>query len=281
MRARALLAATACVLTLGGCTGEPDEEDLRTSGPLAAGFEIEPGSALPGDVFPFGDEGLHVILRVDGDLEGVFEGYVQQAADLGHPVIARWSGGELCSDNPDKWSSFRGEDTPFEVECSASWFAQDDTDYRSMRLRGLAEPDGSGYLEISGGRYSGTPTSRPPVEDGPVASLTDVEIAPELAVSEDKPPLRIVEGSELLFDPLPSECATGGWIAMLRVTGDLLPVMRGYAEQFESMRAFQTDGLVGDEEQPSVYSSAAGGGDLSAVGLAGDPAHILIGRCND
>ncbi|MGY1754507.1 hypothetical protein [Blastococcus sp. SYSU D01042] len=275
-----MLTATAGVLALVACTGAPDDV-VRTSGPLAAGFEIEPGSALLGDAFPFGDDGLHVLLRVDSDLERVFEGYVEQAAELGFPVIARWADGQWCSDNPDKWSSFQGEDTPFEVECSASWFEQDDADYRSMRLRGLAEPDGSGYLEISGGRYSGTPSSRPPVEDGPVAPLTDAEIAPDLAVHEDRPPLRIVEGSELLFDPLPSECATGGWIALLRVTGDLLPVMRGYAEQIDAMRAFTTEGLVVDEEQAFVSASAAGGGDLGAVGVAGEPSYVLLSRCND
>lgn len=278
--ARAPALATFLALTLTACTGEPDEE-LRTSGPLAAGFEIAPGPALLGDVFPFGDEGLQVVLRVDGDLERVFEGYVRQAADLGYPVTARWSDGQWCSDDPERWSSFRGEDTSFEVECAASGFEQDDPDYRSMRLRGLAGPDGTGYLEISGGTYSGTPESLPPVEDGPVAAITDDDVAPDhLAVHEDDP-FHVVEGSELAFDPLPSECATGGWIAMLRVTGDLLPVMRGYAEQIAAMRAFTTEGLLGDEGQPSVLASAAGGGDLSVVGLAGDPSYVLIERCND
>lgn len=68
---------------------------------------------------------------------------------------------------------------------------------------------------------------------------------------------------------------------MLRVTGDLLPVIRGYAEQIDSMRAFSPAEVVGDEQNPSVGASAAGGGDLGAVGVAGDPSHILIGRCND
>ena len=288
-RTRALGAAlaAACVLALGGCS--PDEEPdevVRTSGPLAAGFEIEPGSGLIGAVFPSGDEGLHVFLRVDDDVETVFEGYARQAEELGFPVTPYLGrpDGQWCSDDPERWSSYVGEDTAFEVECSAYGSDIDESDgppYWSMRLRGLAGPDGSGYLEISGGRYSGAPASRPPLEDGPVASPTDVEIAPDLAVYEDDPQLRVVDGSELVFDPLPSECATGGWVAVLRVTGDLLPVMRGYAEQIDSMRAFSPAEVVGDEQNPSVGASAAGGGDLGAVGVAGDPSHILIGRCND
>ncbi|SOC50520.1 hypothetical protein SAMN05660748_3270 [Blastococcus aggregatus] len=279
--------AAACVLALGGCSSDEPEEVVRTSGALADGFEIEPGSGLVGTVFPSGDEGLHVFLRVDEDMERVFEGYARQAGELGYPVTAPgwWPDGQWCSDDPERWNSSVGEDTPFEVECSAYGSDIDESDgppYRSMSLRGLAEPDGSGYLEISGGEFSGAPTApRSPVEDGPVAPLTDAEVvAPDLAVNEDDP-LLIVEGSELVFDPFPSTCATGGWEAMIRVTGDLLPVMRGYAEQIDAMRAFSRAEVVGDEDQPSVYSSAAGGGDLYAVGVAGDPSYILLGRCND
>lgn len=284
--ARPAAVSTVLVLALSGCTGDADDV-VRTSGPLAAGFEIEPGSGLIGTLFPSRDEGLHVLLRVDDDMERVFDGYARQAEDLGYPVTAPgwWPDGQRCSDNPELWSSSSGEETAFEIECSAYGSDIDESGgppYWSMSLRGLAERDGSGYLVISGGRFSGAaPAPRSPVEDGPVAPLTDAEVvASDLAVYEDDP-LFIVEGSELVFDPLPSTCATGGWIAMLRVTGDLLPVMRGYAEQIDAMRAFSRAEVVGDEEQPSVYSSAAGGGDLSAVGVAGDPSYILLGRCND
>ena len=286
--ARRASAATALlVATLGpalaGCADDPEEPDeaARTSGPLAAGFEIEPGSALLGDVFGDDDEYLRAILRVDGNMPEVFDGYVRQAQELGFPVTARWSDGQWCTDDPDRWSSYGGEETAFAVECAASGLGLDGPPYWQMRLRGLADPDGRGYLEISGGRYSGEPETLPPVEDGPVAPLTGDQVAPDqLAVYEDDP-LFIVEGSELVFDPLPSECATGGWVAMLRVTGDLLPVMRGYAEQIDAMRAFDPAEVVGDERTPSVGAHAAGGGDLGAVGVAGEPPYVLIDRCND
>lgn len=281
-RVLAVAATTACALGIAGCTGEP-EEVARTSGPLAAGFEIEPGSGLIGTLFPYDGDGLRVFLRVDGDMQEVFEGYVRQADELGFPVTAPgwWPDGQWCSDDPEEWNSSGGEATAFTLECSASGSEYDNPPYWSMSLRGLVGADGSGYLVISGGSFSGEPAaSRPAVEDGPVASLTDAEVAPGLAVYEDEP-IHVVEGSELVFDPLPSTCATGGWVAMLRVTGQFLPVMRGYAEQFDAMRAFGPAELVGDDEEVSVSTSAAGGGDLGAVGLAGDPSYILIQRCND
>lgn len=272
-----LLAATA--LALGGCSDEPEDE-LRASGPLAAGFEIEPGSALVGAVFPVGDEGLRAVLQVDGDMEEVFEGYVRQADELGFPVAVGPArpDGQLCTDDTAQWYTTRSDAEAYELECVASGSGENRW---SMELRGLAGADGQGYLEIVGGTYAGTSASPPPVADGPVAPTTDDELVPELAVPEDDPPLRLVEGSELIGEPLPATCATGGFVAVLRVTGELLPVMRGYAGQIAAMRAFGSDGLVGGEDEPSVRASAAGGGDLSVLGAAGDPSHILVDRCND
>ena len=86
-----LLTATALVLALGGCADEP-EEVTRTSGELADGFEIEPGSGLVGAVFPLGSgPGHQAVLRVDGDLPTVFEEYARQAEELGYPLTSRFS----------------------------------------------------------------------------------------------------------------------------------------------------------------------------------------------
>ena len=91
----------------------------------------------------------------------------------------------------------------------------------------------------------------------------------DLAPPEDDPSLRVVEGSELVTDPLPSGCTTGGYLAVLEVTGELMPVMRGYLQQFTRTTAFTSEGLVGDEEEPRAFADAAGGGSLSASGVAG------------
>jgi hypothetical protein len=89
-----------------------------------------------------------------------------------------------------------------------------------------------------------------------------------------------VEGSALIAEPLPAECVTGGYVAVLQVSGELAPVLRGYREQFSSA-GFGSEGLVGDEDEPRVDGYAAGGGSLTAVGVAGAPSHVLVERCND
>lgn len=274
------------VLALGGCA-EPSSDDaarspsdasLRTSGPLADGFMIEPGSALIGAVFPFSaGEGLQVLLRVDGDLPAVFAGYVRQAEQLGYPLepqMGPYPQELWCSDPDDGITDDASAEGPFEVECAAYGV---EVDHWHMSLRGVADRDGRGYLRLTGGRYS--ENSAPSVSNGPTASVTDVELAPDVVPSTVDPPLRVVEGSELLFDPLPWGCNTGSYVAMLRVTGDLESVMRAYREQFTDA-GFPSEALVGNEDGLYFWGGLAGGGDMSAVGAGRDPSYVLIERCN-
>lgn len=285
--ARGLAIAALLVLALGGCSG-PSAEDamplgsgapLRTSGPLADGFKIEPGSALIGPVFPYGDGGLRVILAVDGEMQRIFEGYVRQAEALGFPVDAPIGrpGGEWCSNAPDSWI-FHGDDERFEVECAAYGSVPNQW---QMALRGFTEHNGQGYIEIAGGRQLVGTSSMPSVPDGPEAAVTDVRLAPDLAPVEDDPAIRVVDGSRVLFDPLPSDCSTGGYVAMLQVTAELAPVMRGYQKQFTDAR-FQDGlmGIVGDEDEFFIDTTNAGGSYLGAVGVVGQPSYVLITRCN-
>lgn len=287
----ALLTATVLVLALGGCTDEP-EEVTRTSGALADGFEIEPGSGLVGAVFPRGAEGQLVVLRIDGDLQRVFEGYLRQAEDLGYPVGAEDGGVDPGCTSPDDGGSDRivGDDatpddpvdSPFQYECTASGLEMSESRVSVLSIRGFAEADGAGYLVLETDRHSNDVPEQPVLaSDGPVASATDEQLAPELTPWTDDPPVRVVEGSQLVSEPLPARCITGGYVAVLEVTGDLMPVMRGYEEQFTAMQAFTSDGLVGSDDEPRVWASAAGGGDLSAIAVAGDPSYVLIERCND
>ena len=274
----ALLTATALVLALGGCTDEP-EEVVSTSGELAGGFEIEPGSALIGPVFPYDQNGLRAFLRVDGDLPRIFEGYVRQAVELGFPVSSDLErpAEEWCSDDPEEWRNGRDDVGDFVVECSAYGYQSDQW---SMSLSGLAESAGQGYIEISGGKRAVEPKPDiliPAVDDGPVAPLTDVELAPDLAAADE--PVRIVRGSAPLFEPLASGCSSGGYTAVLEVTGELTSVMRGYREQYDQDRLRLA--LRDDEQVLFFREDFPGGGGVSAIGLTGDPSHILIDRCND
>lgn len=239
------------------------------------------GSGLVGAVFPVPSigEGQLVALSVDGDVRRVFEGYVQQAEDLGFPLTPRAGGqdGQWCTD-PNDGNTDDDPTAPFQVRCDA--FGSDPNAWQ-VSLRGFAEQDGKGYIYLDSREFSDAPPLPPLESDGPTAPATDDELAPDLAPATDDPPLRVVEGSELVTDPLPSDCITGGYVAILRVTGELLPVIRGYLEQFLGTTAFTSEGLVGDADQPRVVASAAGGGTLIAVGVAGDPSYILIERCND
>jgi hypothetical protein len=263
----------ACVLVLAGCAA-PLAGVVRTSGPLADGFEIEPGSALIGPVFLGYGGGQQAILSVTGDMHRVFEGYVQQAEELGYPLrpgAGRYSEEQWCSDRRDGIADDDLSGGPLVVECFAHGFELGDW---QLSVEGLADRDGRGFIKLLGGGVSSE--DPPPVPDGPVAAVTDDQVA-DLSQYVDLP-LHVVEGSELLFDPLPSRCDSGSFIAMLRVTGDLVPVMRAYGEQFDDA-GFGNEGLVGDEDQPRVFGGLPGGGDLTAAGARGDQSYILIERC--
>jgi hypothetical protein len=117
-----------------------------------------------------------------------------------------------------------------------------------------------------------------------VASVTDVEVAPNLAPLDSESPLRVVEGSALLFEALPTTCGNRGYVAVLQVTGDLAAVTRGYLGQFAEAHGRGSDlgqELVGDGDELYADSQIVGGIGLSATGLGGDPSHLLLQRCNE
>jgi hypothetical protein len=110
--------------------------------------------------------------------------------------------------------------------------------------------------------------------------VTDVEVAPDLTPETDDPPVRVVQGSTLAAAPIPSGCATGGYLAVLQVTGEPAPVMQAYQQQFTDA-GFGSEGLTGDDEALRVSAETAGGGQLAAVAVVGDPSYVLLERCND
>jgi hypothetical protein len=250
---------------------------VRTSGPLANGFEIEKGSGLVGTLFPLSyGEGRQAVLRVDGGGPAVFEGYVRQAEGLGFSLMSevRRPGGQWCTDPDDDVDD--EPPGPFAIGCNAYAGGPDVT----LALRGFLGADGQGWIHLRTYEYSADGPRLPRLADGPAAPATDVEVAPDLTPETDDPPVRVVEGSAPASDPIPAECVTGGYVAVLQVTGDLLPVLRGYSEQFAAA-GFGPEVLVGDEDEPRIDAGTAGGGILSAVGVAGDPSHVLVERCND
>jgi hypothetical protein len=281
--------ATACVLVLGGCAEPPAEvaaeptvsvAPVRSSGPLFDGFEIEPGSGLVGTVFPAvvdGGQGTQALLRIDGDGQSVFDGYVRQAQALGFSVEDSYCcrpEEQVCSDPDDEFQDDEPP-APFVVGCEVqAAHPQEPT----LDLRAFLDADGAGHL-ILRTRVAADLASLPVLPDGPAAPITGVAVAPGLT-PEFEEPVRVVEGSALVAEPIPAECGTGGYIAVLQVTGELVPVLRAYQEQFAA-EGFSEEGPVGSEAEPRVEGYQAGGGYLTAIGVAGDPSHVLIERCND
>jgi hypothetical protein len=296
-RSAALLRVLAAVsvggLALAGCA-EPAAETAapavstapqRTSGPLADGFEIEPGSGLVGTVFPVSEgDGWQAVLRVDGDGERVFGGYVRQAESLGQRLQSEWCcrpEEQYCSDPDDEFTDDEPRG-PFRVSCAAYTAFdeyEDQPDQPVVGLRGFFGAGGAGWIQLGGGRVLGGTPPWAPVADGPAAAATDVEVAPDLT-PERESPVRVVEGSTLISDPIPSECGTGGYIAVLQVIGEPAPVLRGYEAQFLDA-GFGSPGLTGEDGELRVVASTAGGGMLSAVGAGVDPSFVLLERCND
>jgi hypothetical protein len=232
-----------------------------------------------GAVFPVASgEGRQAVLRVDGDGPAVFEGYVRQAEELGFSLMSevRRPGGTWCTDPDDDVDD--EPPGPFPIACDAYGAGPD----VSLSLRGFLGADGRGWVHVRTthrGPTDAPPAPLPRLAEGPSAAATDVEVAPDLTPEFDDP-VRVVEGSGLIAEPIPSECVTGGYIAVLQVTGDLLPVLRGYGDQFRAA-GFGPERLVGEDDEPRIDAGTAGGGILTAVGMAGDPSHVLLERCND
>jgi hypothetical protein len=92
-------------------------------------------------------------------------------------------------------------------------------------------------------------------------------------------------GSTMVAPPGPPWCLTGGYVAVLRLEGDVEEVVAEYAAEFED---FGFEGDTAEEEfegQPVLAArhSAAGGGDLEAIAINEGDGRILlqISRCND
>ncbi len=186
--------------------------------------------------------------------------------------------GQWCSDPGDE-NHDDEPPGPFLVGCTAYTHPPDVVSL-ALSLKGFVDPDGTGYVHIRADRLPPEGQALPPIPDGPVAPAMHFEVSRELTPETDSP-IRVVEGSALISAPVPAECGTGGYVAVLQVTGELTPVLRGYQEQFTGAGFGSADGLTGDDGVLRISTSAAGGGTMSAVAVVGDPSYVLLERCND
>lgn len=285
---RRLAAVTAGVLILTGCTGPSAEDSARatsaqaerSSGSLRDGFEIEPGSSLVGAVFPatysFGENGWQAVLRVDGDVPRLFEAYVRKGGGLGFPVEESAPTSGACG-GPTAPYTFSDPDGPFPLGCSFSVMTPE---LRYLGVDGLVARNGQGFIRLSLGSQT-APEGFSIVPEGPMALDAGTELAPGLT-PENERPVHVVEGSVPIIDPLPFGLSGRGYVALLQVTGELAPVMRGYEAQFRDVGfTGRNDGLVEKDGELVIGTFMAGGGGLDAVGVAGDPSYVLINRVAD
>jgi hypothetical protein len=146
---------------------------------------------------------------------------------------------------------------------------------RGVELQLHAEgDDGRGYLLIQAGGSTGV--GAPPLPDGPTAAVTDEQLT-DLG-PDGETPVRLVEGSVLLGEPIPYLCGIGGYLAVLHVSGDAEAVFRGYTAQFE--QDFQGE-VLGDDEHLLASYWEAGAGTLDATAVRGNETYLLIDRCVD
>jgi hypothetical protein len=267
--ATAILAALLCIGALGSCRSSiaphaaaATAAPPRTSGPLAGGLEIAEGSALLGTVFENGGSWF-ALLRIDGDPRQVLDGYrTQLERVLGVPVRPASATG--CGP--------KGDVAPFDVLCRSAAA----TSARWVGLRALiSENEHRNYLSIDWSETSpnGPAQTPPPLTSGAVAPATGARLAP--SYSADHLVLRVVEGSRLLGDPLPTDPI--GYTAVLAVTGDPAVVMRGYAGQ---LRDGATT-LLRDGRSIRATLDQAGGAHITIEATVGDTSFLRVSYSYD
>lgn len=255
----------------GDLQSSPTAVPGRTRGPLADGLEIEDGSALIGTVFPHPyDTGWSARLRIDGDPREVFDSYREQTEAVVNLSMRPDSATGCFQDDPDGFphdprphANFPG----FPLAC----FSGGVSGHFAVYLTALVNPEEDrAYLTIDFEHlHPINPPLLPLAPDGPAAPPTDEEIH-ESGPAEE--PLRVIEGSRLVDEPLPTAGGIG-YEAVLEVTGDPLTVMRGYAVEFG--REHEGD-LRGDDRVLVARYESAGGGYPAAVAVIGDPTFIRV-----
>jgi hypothetical protein len=252
---------------------------------LADGLSVAPGTYLIGRVFPHESASLNArggsaVLLLTGDVQDVLDAYVSQADAVG--VVL----------NPSCESSRR------KVTCRASGASAKIA--IELFLRRDASPKVShllfSYYQATQGFPQPFPTApsarvrpehvRLPRGWSPLPATGQRFGAGYVSPDLEARGLRLVKGSELVAPVAAARCATGGFVAVLRVSGEPDRVIEGYAHQFakagfddQVVRATSGNGT----EVLSVGSDESGAGLLYAQMLVGSrsPSYMRIERCND
>ena len=96
--------------------------------------------------------------------------------------------------------------------------------------------------------------------------------------------LQVAAGSSLLAPPFPADCAAGGFVAVLTVTGVAGSVVDTYAAQFAriGLREQRRNHVGPYTDGTYLYATTAGGGDATiTTTIANGDTYALVTRCQD
>lgn len=284
-----------------------------THGPgtkLPDGFTVAPGSVLIGAVLPTGvretingvpspERGWEALFLVTGDPDKVIAHYRADAARAG---IASTPGARCESGQPVGFMCGFSDSSPGYLAPSTS---RTGAMVEMQLVRHSSQPGvpPASHLLLGFSRViDGAPLTAQPPPPPTVATASAPPFPsgwPELLKVGDAIPSKlglveqgkhiVIESGTRLVAPLApvALCATGGFVAVFEVTGDVGMVVDGYARQFKALsfddnpRARSFDAEVATGPAARFYES--GGGDLDAqtIRQPGHPTYLWLSRCND
>lgn len=298
----------------GTPTGEPPGTPITTQ------LSTPPGTLLLGTPFGYADApggevaGVDALLLVTGDPVAAFAGLVEQLSAAGpeplayHPdedadpafcEVADVTYPDAVGDRWPVGSPDVPADGPLSLECAAHAFGPDG---HRLDLRLVVSEHADPYLSfVQVTEVYDTPSSPLPDLEAP-APPPDAESPvtppplPELPAAGDPigepfapsgEEYRLLDGFALVAPPAMSTCATGGFVAVVRITdgADLDTAVDAYVEHlaeaaFAEAPAPASDVTTDVDGVPArrVVLSGAGAGTVTVTG-AGE--HLLLDRCND
>jgi hypothetical protein len=281
----------------GGLPGSVLVEDLRSP----------PGTVLLGGTF-VRPNGAAALMLITGDPIVAFRDLVEQAQRAGFGLQPQ-SSVDPCwvSTTADNWWLDPGraltERVPSAVSglgCAvAGWTAATGHKSRFLSLRLLVGAADRPYLAdlsldyVVGDNAAAVMGASPfaPVSVPAVASplkappLTEADVGSVLAPPfNTERELQVATGSSLLAPLFPADCAAGGFVAVMRVTGVVDSVVDSYAAQFArvGLRDQRRNTVDSDTGGTSLYATTPGGGDATiTTTIANGDTYALVTRCQD
>jgi hypothetical protein len=317
---RVVTSALALILSmmLAGCDGVAVRASSRVpaspkGGPpgsiLVEDLHSPPGTVLLGGTF-VRPNGAAALMLITSDPIVAFRDLVEQAQRAGFDLQPQSTVGSCwVSTTVDNWWRDPGqalsERVPSAVSgvgCAvAGWTTTTGHKSRFLSLRLLVGAADQPYLAHLSLDYTvadnapaisteASPTTpiRLPTAASPLTPLplTQEDVPSVLAPAfNTERELQVATGSSLLAPAFPSDCAAGGFVAVLRVTGAEGSVVDEYAAQFAraGLREQQRRNPV-DPDTGGTYlrATTAGGGDATiTTTIANGDTYALVARCQD